>query len=374
MDDEPDQSVTATADEELKDLVRKWEGAKKDLTMVTAGKPGVGKSTVINNLLGLEGDKAAEAKFGAESVTKIVDHYDGKKYRITVRIFDTPGLEAKDIGSEQEQKALATLSLLTKVDLMLYCISLVGGRIPKDDQRIVEKLTNTFGAEIWKHTILVLTHGDVVLQSTGPTTDEYRKTLNSFTEKFGVLLKNTGVHDVPVKSILNIGPDFIVSKPEIVGVPVGQRIEKPPDSWAPLLFKEIVKRCNIDAIPALLVLTGITPQSIDEVLKITEGVLEGVLEGVAVSLNVGNISAFLGIVVGGVLGGVAGSSAGGVGVIPGAAAGAEVGKKVGAAIGFVGGTAVIGIYKSMEAIAIAKEWKEIGNIIKAREEFHRKNK
>ena len=356
MGDEPNRPLTTTTNEELADKVKNWEAVKTDLVIVTAGKHGAGKSTVINNLLGLEGEKAAEAKFAPDPVTKIVDRHDGKKYRITVRIFDTPGLEAKD--SEEEQEALATLSLLTKVDLMLYCISLVGGRISESDQRIVEKLTNTFGAEIWKHTILVLTHGDVVLQTDGLTTDKYEEILNGFTKKFEELLKNAGVRDIPVKSIRNIGPDFVVSKPEIVGVPVGQRIAKPPVRWAPLLFKEIVKRCKIDAIPALLELTGVTPKSMDEGLEIVKGVAGGMLIS----------SVFAAI--GGVLGGAAGSLAGVLGVLSGAAGGA----KVGAAVGSVGGAAVSGIYKGMEAYAIANDWKEIGKIIKAREEFHEKNK
>ena len=132
--------------------------------LVTAGKAGVGKSTLINNLLGLKGEKAAKAKPGAEIVTRSVDYYEEVVHGITVRIIDTPSLEAMDLSSEQNQEALETLSDLTdrKVDLMLYCISLVGGRIPKDDERIVEKLTNRFGREIWGHTILVLTYGDDV--------------------------------------------------------------------------------------------------------------------------------------------------------------------------------------------------------------------
>ena len=355
MGDEPDRPLTATTNEDLPDMVKNWEAAKRDLVIVTAGKAGVGKSTVINNLLGLEGEKAAEAKFAPEPVTKIVDHYDGKKYRITVRIFDTPGLDAED--SEQEQKTLATLSLLTKVDLMLYCISLVGGRISESDQRIVEKLTNRFDGEIWKHTVLVLTHGDVVLQTGGLTTEKFREILNGFTKKFEELLKNAGVRDVPVKSIQNIEPDYIVSKPEIVGIPVGQRIAKPPVRWAPLLFKEIVKRCKIDAIPALLKLTGVTPKTIREGLEVAKGVGGGAL--------ISSIFA----AIGGVLGGVAGSLAGGLGVLPGTVGGA----KVGAAVGGVVGGVVGGIYEGMEANAIYQEWKEIGKIIKAREEL-KKNK
>ena len=164
-------------------------------------------------------------------------------------------LEAKDLSSEEEEEeALAKLSVLSdgKVDLMLYCMALVG-RFEDSDERIVNKLTEAFGKKIWRHAILVLTFGDVVLKQ-----DEGdRDLLEGFTSKFEEVLKKAGVDDVPVKSILSTqdaDSEFEsalakVQQPEIIGIPVGQHTEKPQD-WPLLLFKEIIKKCKIDAIPA----------------------------------------------------------------------------------------------------------------------------
>ena len=199
MDDEPDQPLTATADEEIVDRVQR--GEEGCLVLVTAGGARVGKSTLINNLLGLKGDNAAKAKRSARSVTKTVDFYEKKIHGITVRIIDTPGLEAIDLNSKKEQEQLATLSILAdeKADLLLYCISLAG-RFQKDDQRIVDKLTKAFGSEIWRHTILVFTRGDTELTD---DEEENRELLEEFTEEFEKALKNVGVKDVPVRSSLS---------------------------------------------------------------------------------------------------------------------------------------------------------------------------
>ena len=382
MDDDPDQPVTATADEEILDLVQKWDDANRRLVLVTAGKPGVGKSTLINNLLGLKGEKAAKAKRSAKSVTKTVDYYEREIHGITVRIIDTPGLEARDLTREQEQEALAKLSEFTngKPDLLLYCISLVGRFDDKDD-RIVVKLTKVFGCEIWRHTVLVLTYGDELTDD-----EEKEELLEEFTEEFEEALKKAGVSDVPVKSILSTqadGPNLKskLENPQIVGIPVGQYIQKPPD-WAPLLFKEVIKRCRMNAIPALLVLQGVTPHSITEVIG---SVGEGVVESVATVFGV-----FYGVVgagLGGVMGAAIGAT-GGPGVVAGAKAGAKVGVDVGVTIGsgfstgLVGspGVAVTGsrivavpsVYGGMRAKKIIEEWTGLGMIIKARQDLEEK--
>ena len=366
--------MTITADEELVDLVKKWDDAKRRLVLVTAGKPGVGKSTVINNLLGLEGKKAAKAKGGAESVTKSVNYYEEKVHGITVRIIDTPGFEAEDRSSEEERQQLATLSVLTegKADLLLYCMSLAA-RFEKDHHCIVNKLTKAFTKKIWRHTILVLTRGDSEL-----TDDEEddRQLLEGFTTKFEETLKNAGVSDVPVKSILStqdVDQDLQsgLAKPEIVGIPVGKRIKNPP-GWAPLLLKEAIKRCRIDAIPAMLVLQGITPRFIAEAVRLTGGVAGAAAGGTVAALWGTPILALLGGGVGGIVGAVVGGVAtGGVGVIPGAFAGATAGADFGAGVGLLGGVVGFGalgsILGGMGAKAAAEEWTGLAMIIKARQ-------
>ena len=404
IDDEREGPTTGTADGELK-----WDDGKRPLVLVTAGKAGVGKSTLINNLLGLEGEKAAEAKPGAEIVTKSIDYYEEVVHGITVRIIDTPSLEAVDLSCEQNQEAPETLSNLTdrEVDLMLYCISLVGGRIPKGDQCIVEKLTNIFGAEIWGHTILVLTYGDVVMANLEQEDKEgvthgdvkskhqkYRELLVDFTTEFEKILMEAGVRDVAVRSILSSQSDgsdleSTLMKPEIVGIPVGQNIEKPPVDWASLLFKEVIKRCRIDAIPALLELTGVAG---DVTGGAFEGLWYGTTFGILGATTAGIIGAILDwVTTADVRGAVVATGNLTNATMPGATGNITNATMAGAitkstmagatgwlGIGFIGGFALGVLYHCLYAgkkvKRFAKVRTELEMIIKARENLEKKTK
>ena len=303
---------------------------KRPLVLVTAGISGTGKSTLINNLLGLKGEKAAKTKFSLVSVTKSVNYYEKEVHGITVHIIDTPGLDAKDLSSKEVEKELATLSVLTngKADLLLYCMKLTD-RSDYRDERIVMKLTKTFGKEIWKHTILVFTFGDVVLKQD----EEDRDLLEEFTEDFEQALKKAGVSDIPVKSILSTKDNEVesaqtkIQHPEIIGIPVGQHTCI-PQNWTNLLFKEIIKRCEFDAVPAILMLQGIPPEWVAKVLM-----------GISRLIGGGVVGCGVGSVVGMGIGAAVGTTLGGVGAVPGAAVGAAIGESMGILAGmFVGGT------------------------------------
>ena len=325
--------MTTTADKDLEDIKK---SLKRPLVFLTAGKPGAGKSTLINNLLELKGKKAAESEASPNSVTKAIDYYEEEVHGITVRIIDIPGLEARDLTSKKQQETLEDLSVLTdgKADIMLYCMKL-SDRDDGKDERIVQKLTKAFGKEIWRHTVLVLTYADAVLnQNEGD-----RETLERFTSMFEEVLKKAGVNDVPVKSILaqDAGSESeSVQQPKIIGIPVGRHTESPKD-WRYLLFKEMIKKCKIDSIPAMLALQGLTPDWVATVLGLggfvgtSVGLIGGIIGGGAAGVSVGGV-------VGGAVGGAIGSVFGGIGAIPGAAVGKLIGGGIGVAAGSMTGT------------------------------------
>lgn len=250
------------------------------------------------------------------------------------------------------------------------CSTALIGRSDEKDERIVKKLTKAFGKEIWRHTVLVLTFGDVVLTDRD---EEDRETLEGFTKDFEKALKKVGVVDVPVKSILstqNVGPQFesAVAKaqqPEIIGIPVGKHSDA-PKNWKLFLFKEIIQNCKIDAIPAMLA-WGITPW-IAQSLTIAAACGGAFAGGIPAVLGLGTIVGTVGAGVGFVAGaGVGTLVTGGVGALPAAIAGAEAGLAVGEVIGAGIGWLGVGSLSMVGSARIVQELTGISMIIKARQ-------
>ena len=112
--------------EEILEAIQGWnEKAERSdpVVLVLAGKTGVGKSTLLNNFLGLSKEKKAESKRSGKSVTTKVNEYKKVINGIAVKIIDTPGLEAADLTEMESKETIAMLSAFTdgKADLLLYC-------------------------------------------------------------------------------------------------------------------------------------------------------------------------------------------------------------------------------------------------------------
>ena len=134
----------------------------KQVVNVTAGKSGVGKSTLINTFLQLEGPEACQSRLQATSVTDSVAPHDRNINGVNVRVIDMPGLHADDHDKEKARKTLAELNALTegKADVVFYCVNILN-RLDKIDWENIDTLTHTFGKGIWNHAVVVFTWTDV---------------------------------------------------------------------------------------------------------------------------------------------------------------------------------------------------------------------
>ena len=236
--------------------------------------------------------------------------------------------------------------------MLLYCISILpDSKIDELDKNIIRKLTMVFGTDIWKHTIVVFTFANMMKTFQQEESDMH-DLVRRYADKFqSVLCSECPDPSFSLVSIFSCDQDQVQRDPlTIIALPAGFN----PDEelmkgmkWDESIYMEALKKCNPDAIPALLKVGKPSPKVIRLALKIgghtgAIGLQIGtVIAGVGTGGVVGSV---VGGAVGGTVGGAVGLLEGGVGAVPGAAVGADVGAqiggRIGTLIGHVGGTLV----------------------------------
>ena len=202
----------------IKDLISQYN----KVTVMVAGKPKVGKSTVFNNLFGLN----LKTGPGASSVTTAVVLDETISYNgVQIRYVDVPGVQALDMDSEKILEGIS--SKIGEGDdhfTLLYCVSVLIG-YTEDDEMTVKKLTDRFGANIWNRCILVVTNCDAIRNENFPEEKEdkyYRELLIFYTKVFKNILKKFSSCEIPVELIYDCQDD--VRRPGVSGVPDGKAV------------------------------------------------------------------------------------------------------------------------------------------------------
>uniref|UniRef100_A0A0E0JIB2 AIG1-type G domain-containing protein n=1 Tax=Oryza punctata TaxID=4537 RepID=A0A0E0JIB2_ORYPU len=129
--------------------------------ILVLGKIGVGKSTVINSIMGEEKNKI-DAFDGATTDVRLVSTVvDG----IKVKIIDTPGLRTNVMEQGWNKKILSTVNSYIKKcppDIILYVDRLDSWSNHFDDIPLLKTITTTLGTSIWINTIVTFTHADSI--------------------------------------------------------------------------------------------------------------------------------------------------------------------------------------------------------------------
>ena len=189
----------------------------KSVHILFTGRTGVGKSTLINSLVGkvvaTEGDSLEPETMEVQSYTTCLNGVD-------VTVWDSPGLQdgtGNNVRYVQEMRAKCG----TGYDLVVYCIKMTETRFTSDEIEAIKILTNEFGEGIWMNVLFVLSCVNQVIKL-APKKDRegyLKKRFHLFKETIPTSLLDCGIKKEIVDSIPII-PAGHMDADEVGGGPV----------------------------------------------------------------------------------------------------------------------------------------------------------
>ena len=195
--------------EREQDVVGEWSRKTDEpFCFVVAGETGAGKSTLLNSLANKD---IAETSSEADSMTEKVTIYDkeielpqsdGTNSKSRVRAVDTPGLN--DVKKTYEEIFNEVSEKVPQPHALFYCFS-IGDRFRLSDQQLLSAMSKSYGVDIWKRVVIVLTHADAV-RTPMKDMESRKKSITKFLSDKIMLAKNV-VSKIPFR-LAAMKPDF----------------------------------------------------------------------------------------------------------------------------------------------------------------------
>ena len=175
------------------------------ITGVVTGQVGIGKSTLINNILSKDVTVPGHAKMAyagkhlERGTTEVQMFYEKSVFGSNLRIFDTPGWSDTSVKSHSDAQIIEDICKKTEgqVDFLYYCVS---GRqnVNIADQKIFKLLNSKFTRKIWNQTIFVVTFCNEMSESP----NNFEKKMISYKEQLRKALSHCGIPDDETEDIL----------------------------------------------------------------------------------------------------------------------------------------------------------------------------
>jgi len=145
----------------LKQKFVEWIANKpqKNLNILVTGKTGVGKSRLVNALVGRRVAKEGRLR---DPCTDAETPYRVYIAGIEVIIWDSRGLQD---GTDNDELYLANLKEINSkhgFDIVIYCIRMDDTKFYSADKEAIRKLTRGFGNDLWKKAVIALTFANKV--------------------------------------------------------------------------------------------------------------------------------------------------------------------------------------------------------------------
>lgn len=198
--------------ESIHEEMKEWFKKSNEVKIFITGKVGAGKSTLVNGLVGRECAKEGDT---LNPETSKVKGYDFTSAKVKVKVWDSPGLHD---GTPNEEKYLKDMKAkCSRMDICIYCVSMLQTRYFNDchDMQVMKKLTATFGKELWKNTLFVLTFANVAEDTDATILEaedaEKPALFKAKVEKWRKVITDTLINDIGVEKIYIVkdGEDYV---------------------------------------------------------------------------------------------------------------------------------------------------------------------
>ena len=147
-------------------MAKQEKTAAPQLHILVCGRSGVGKSSLINFLLGTDlcevGDPGlSEDVSSVEGCTTTIRSVTRYLNGLEIIISDSPGLQDGHLLNE-EKYLEAMYNECKDVHIILYCMEMIKVRFEPSEITAIRLLTKKFGSKFWKRCVLVLTKANAV--------------------------------------------------------------------------------------------------------------------------------------------------------------------------------------------------------------------
>ena len=335
------------SEEEIKAFNEEVKTMQKKIKVVCGGPTGVGKSTLLNGLMGVDeysDESDHEEETSSVSSFNVQDSLDRgtlsvasktfTKNEIEVTLFDTPGLEGCNDADDAYLKEIK--EKCADFDLFLYCINCTETRATElfDEKSSLVKFTRLFGVELWNNAVIVLTQANALeanleeerqLDSEIDVKEAFQEKITEWRQRIRKELQNMGVRKKKVTKIPILPAGTAVS-PDLPG----------HSFWLSQIFEKVTDRMKYKAKMAYLQFSSdrllqrekankaaIASQKIGDqpfvVSRKIKAEMAGVFIGAGIGATVGALAlgiptfgvlAGVGVAVGGMLGAAIGGSSG----------------------------------------------------------------
>ena len=180
----------------LKEHLRRLQaGGKREISVLLLGKGGVGKSTLVNQMLGER--KLRVNPYGLSSQDRVVmlsrkvaepAQGSGQGLDVTLNVIDTPGLLLNDRVHESALSSIAAKIQGKPIDVVLYVDRLDLYAVETMDRHVIAAVGRVLGKGVWEKTLVVLTHGD----SKAPAGMDYEAFANRRSDQLRAAMRKAG--------------------------------------------------------------------------------------------------------------------------------------------------------------------------------------